>query len=106
MSDFAADVESAEDAEVNPGELIYGLSVEAFEVATVDAALALTRRPNRQFRYTRAGVLRAAGFPITPTLQSPHFTLGLPQPLTPEAWAVLRETFDGPTINPYHWRRR
>lgn len=105
MADFDADVESAEDAEVNPDEMIYGLSIEAFEVDTLDQAFALTKRPNRQFRHARAGALRAAGFTITPTLRSPHFTLGIQHPLTLEAWAVLRETFDGPTVNPYHRRR-
>jgi len=74
MADFDADVESAEDAEVNPDEMIYGLSIEAFEVETLDQAFALTTRPNRQFRHARAGALRAAGFTITPTLRSPHFT--------------------------------
>lgn len=105
MADYQADLESAEDAEANPREAIYGLSVEAFEVVTLDEALSRSTRPNRQFRHARAGALRTAGLALTPTMGGSHHTLGVPKPLTLEGWRRLERMFDGPTVNPYHLKR-
>ena len=43
--------------------------------------------------------LIAAGFPLLPTLDAPHWTVTLGAP-TPESFAAVRSHFDGPIENP------
>jgi hypothetical protein len=96
-------VESAEDAEANPEERIYGLSVECFR--SQDEALRTTLRPNKQVRFTTARRIRASGMDVIPTLDAPHATLRVPKPLDEVAWASLQDLFDPPIKNPYAKKR-
>jgi hypothetical protein len=103
MSDRDAAVESAEDAEANPDEAIYGLSVECYD--SQEEALHTTRRPNAQVRFTTAARIRAADMDLFPTMDPPHATLEVPKPLDEVVWDRLQAVFDPPIKNPYARRR-
>jgi hypothetical protein len=104
MADHDEAVEQAETAEADPGEGIYGLSVECFDVATQDEALRHCTRPNKRVRVTTAARIRAAGLDVVPTWDEPHGTLVVPKPLDVDAWKLVHSLFDNPIENPY--RRR
>lgn len=105
MHDRERAVINAEDAEANPLERIYGLSVECFLVSRIDEALRATQRPNSQVRITTASRIREAGMDVIPTMEPPHATLCIPKPLDEAAWNLLQRVFDEPIRNPYARKR-
>jgi len=105
MSSHEEAIASAETAEAALDEQIYGLSVECFDVPSVDDALRACRRPNKMVRISTAARIRAAGLDVVPTLDEPHGTMVVPKPLDADAWNLLQRLFEGPIENPYRLRR-
>jgi hypothetical protein len=106
MLDHQSAIISAEDAETDPNERIYGLSVECFVVPTLDEAVRATRRPNKHVRLTTASRVRAASMDVIPTFDAPHATLRVPKPLNEDVWNELQRVFDAPIQNKYAAARR
>ena len=59
----------------------------------------------RRLHLAHGADLVAAGFPLLPTLDSPHWTVALAAP-TSEVFAGVRSHFDGPVDNPAWVGRR
>jgi len=80
---------------------VFGISVEAAIGVSVAEACRASRRlaRYRQLRLSTFGRLRAGGFPLVATFDSPHFTLILPD-LSEITLARLDRCFDGPIPNP------
>lgn len=80
---------------------IWGFSV--LEVPAGDYAELVRLRPfvatRRLLFEANARDLIAAGFPLLPTLDHPHWTVQLSEP-TPEQFARVRRLFRGPIANP------
>jgi Ethanolamine utilization protein EutJ (predicted chaperonin) len=106
LADYADAVRSAETAEVAIEEQLYGLSVECFEVHSEDEALRACTRPHPRVRMSTAQRIRDAGLDVLPTLDEPHATMLVPQPLDADAWELLQRLFDPAIENPYRVRRR
>lgn len=101
MLDHQSAIISAEDAEADPHERIYGLSVQCFVVPTLDEAVRDTRLPHKHVRSTTASRIRAAGMEVIPTFDAPHATLRVPKPLNEDVWEDLQRVFDAPIRNEY-----
>lgn len=80
---------------------IWGFSV--LEVPSRDYELLARLRPivatRRMLLVAKGSDLIAAGFPVLPTLDHPHWTVVLPTPSV-EQFAAARGCFDGPIPNP------
>lgn len=85
---------------------MWGFSV--LEVPDGDYAALARLRPivatRRRLLVTSGPALVAAGFPLLPTLDHPHWTVVLSEPL-PGQFARVRALFEGPIDNPA-WTRR
>ncbi len=101
MHDHSAAVNAAEDAEIELDIQIYGLSVECFDLPTIEDALRATRRPHGTVRLTTARRVRDAGMDVIPTRSDPHATLRVFKPLDEAAWLCLQQVFDPPVANRY-----
>ena len=79
----------------------WGFSV--LEVPRGDFAELARLRPivaaRRRLHVARGADLLAAGFPLLPTMEAPHWTVALAAP-TSEVFASVRAHFDGPVDNP------
>lgn len=73
------------------------------EVPGSDCGALARMRPivstRRRLLVAHGADLIAAGFPLLPTLDTPHWTVTLAAP-TPESFAAVRGNFDGPIENP------
>lgn len=86
---------------------IWGFSV--LEVPDGDFDALARMRPivasRRQLLVAHGSALVAAGFPLLPTLEAPHWTVLLAAPTT-AAFAAVRGLFEGPIENPAWSGRR
>ena len=80
---------------------VWGFSV--LEVPGGDYAALVRLRPvvagRRKLHVAHGAELIAAGFPLLPTLDAPHWTVVLAE-ATPNVFAQVRSHFEGPIDNP------
>ena len=107
MADRDALWESAMDyfamTQAEAGEGVYGLSVCSLPDSTAEQiaeAAGTGRLPQTTMRTSTVGTLRAFGYDVVPTGQSPHATLTLPNPPSDTDWEHLQQAFDSPRHNP------